>query len=231
MRTFTSVQSRLDLLILNAGIMAAPQDSTASGHEIHLGTNHIGHFLLTKLLLPTLVRTAQTPGADVRIVTVSSEAWNMAPSFPTIISNEKLTKEGPWARYGASKAANIMFAAELSRRYTAQGIKSVSLHPGMIRTDLYAPKKKTDPVFRYGLALLGPFILQSVQSGALNQLWAVAGAKREDLKDGAYYTPVGRLGRGNSRWGEKLEECKQLWEWTEAELSQKDTEWEAAPKV
>lgn len=225
-RSFTSTQSRLDLLILNAGIMAVPAGTTPTGHEIQLGTNHIGHFLLTRLLLPTLTQTSQMPSADVRVVTLSSEAWNLAPAFPTIVSNDKLAKEGPWTRYGASKAANVMFAAELSRRYVSQGIKSISIHPGLIQTDLYSSTKKTNLLVRYGLALIGPLVMQNTQTGAFNQLWAAAGANREDLKDGAYYTPVGKLGGANARWADKLEECRQLWEWTEAELEKKDTEWD-----
>jgi len=207
--------SRLDILILNAGIMAVPPGTTESGHDIQLGTNHIGHFQLTKLLLPLLEKTAAMPGSDVRIISVSSEANNMAPSIDTITSTEKLTATGPWTRYGASKAANILFAAELARRYPA--FKSVSLHPGMIKTDLYLPNQDINTVFKYGFALLGPLILRSVPEGAHNQLWAAAGAKREELVDGAYYTPVGKSHAGN-KFAKDKAGGKKLWDWTEAEL-------------
>jgi NAD(P)-dependent dehydrogenase (short-subunit alcohol dehydrogenase family) len=207
--------SRLDILILNAGIMAVPPGKSESGHDIQLGTNHIGHFQLTKLLLPLLEKTAAIPGSDVRIISVSSEAYNMAPSIDTITSTENLTATGPWTRYGASKAANILFAAELARGYPA--FKSVSLHPGMIKTDLYLPNQEVNSLFKYGLALFGPLILRGVPEGAHNQLWAAAGAEREELVDGAYYTPVGNSHAGNKFAADQVS-GKRLWEWTEAEL-------------
>jgi NAD(P)-dependent dehydrogenase (short-subunit alcohol dehydrogenase family) len=207
--------SRLDILILNAGIMAVPPGKSESGHDIQLGTNHIGHFQLTKLLLPLLEETAAMPGSDVRVIGVSSEAYNMAPSIDIITSTEKLTAAGPWTRYGASKAANILFAAELARRYPA--FKSVSLHPGMIKTDLYLPNQEVNPIFKYGMALFGPLVLRGVPEGAHNQLWAAAGAKREELVNGAYYTPVGKSHVEN-KFAQDEASGKRLWEWTEAEL-------------
>ena len=207
--------SRLDILILNAGIMAVPPGKSESGHDIQLGTNHIGHFQLTKLLLPLLEKTASKPGSDVRVITVSSEAFNMSPNIDTIISTEKLTATGPWARYGASKAANILFAAELARRSPA--LKSVSLHPGLIKTDLYLPNQEANTVLKYGLALVGPLVMQDVPHGAHNQLWAAAGSKREQLMDGVYYTPVGAAKTGNKFAADKVA-AKKLWDWTEQEV-------------
>jgi NAD(P)-dependent dehydrogenase (short-subunit alcohol dehydrogenase family) len=207
--------ARLDILILNAGIMAVPPGKSESGHDIQLGTNHIGHFQLTKLLLPLLERTAAMPGSDVRVISVSSEAYNMAPPIDTITSTEKLAATGPWTRYGASKAANILFAAELARRYPT--FKSVSLHPGMIKTDLYLPNQDINSLFKYVFALFSPFVLRGVPEGAQNQLWAAAVAKREELIDGAYYTPVGKSHVGN-KFANDQEGGKRLWDWTEAEL-------------
>ncbi|KIW47434.1 uncharacterized protein PV06_00131 [Exophiala oligosperma] len=205
---------RLDILILNAGIMAVPAGKTASGQEIQLGTNHVGHFLLTKLLLPLLQKTANQYNQDVRVISLSSEAWNLGPKLDTILSTEKLSAQGPWARYGASKAANIMFAAEFARRYPA--FTAVSLHPGMIHTDLYAANSQTNPLVRYGSKLIGPLIFQSIEAGAFNTLWLSAGAKKEELKNGQYYTPVGKL--QNNKWATDAEAGKKLWDWTEQEL-------------
>ncbi|EXJ80213.1 hypothetical protein A1O1_08355 [Capronia coronata CBS 617.96] len=205
---------RLDILVLNAGIMAVPPGKTESGQDIQLGTNHVGHFLLTKLLLPHLQRTAEQHNPDVRILAVSSEAWNMAPKLDTILSTEKLTETGPWTRYGASKVANIMFAAELARRYPK--LTSVSLHPGVIKTDLYLPSTGANVITKYGLMLLGPLMFQDVKAGALNQLWLAAGAKKEQIVNGAYYTPVGKL--RHNKWATDVEAGKRLWEWTEQEL-------------
>lgn len=195
--------------------MAVPSTKTEAGFEIQLGTNHVGHFLFTKLLLPTLTKTAAEPGSDVRVISVSSEAQNLSPSFNTIISTDKLSASGPWTRYGASKAANIMFAAELARRYPQ--LKAVSIHPGLILTELYSPGKKTNAFVRYGTSIFGPLLFQTTATGAHNQLWTAAGAKKADLVSGAYYTPVGRVHEGN-KWAKNAEYGKKLWDWTEAQL-------------
>ncbi|KAJ9612458.1 hypothetical protein H2200_004055 [Cladophialophora chaetospira] len=209
-----SHSDRLDILVLNAGIMAVPPGKTPSGQDIQLGTNHVGHFLLTKLLLPTLQKTAKEHSSDVRVVSVSSEAHNLAPDFDTIISTEKLTATGPWTRYAASKAANIMFAAEMARRYPA--LTSVSLHPGIIKTDLYLPNAETNILVRWGAKIVGPVLFGTVATGALNQLWAAAGVKKEEIVNGAYYTPVGK--HRTNKWSTDADAGRKLWEWTEKEL-------------
>ncbi|KAJ9635429.1 hypothetical protein H2199_008432 [Coniosporium tulheliwenetii] len=187
---------RLDILINNAGIMATPFALTPQGHEVQFGTNHVGHFLLTRLLLPTLLKTAAEPGADVRIVNAGLEEFST------------------WRRYGMSKLANILFARELARRYP--NITSTAVHPGVILTDLYEPNKKSNVLIRLGVGLLGSFVMGTVQEGAKNQLWA-ATARREEVRSGAYYVPVGKLSAGSRYAGdEKLAE--QLWRWSEAEV-------------
>lgn len=215
---FQSKSKRLDLLILNAGIMATPPGLSESGHDIQLGTNHIGHFLLTKLLLPTLQKTASEPHSDVRVISVSSEAFNMSPALDVITSTEKLTAKGPWSRYGASKAANILFAAEFARRYpeASSGVKVASLHPGLIKTQLY--EASSSRLSNIALGLIQPLLFMDVPHGAQNQLWAAAGSKREEVKDGAYYTPVGKL-QGGNKWANDVTAGKTLWEWTESELA------------
>lgn len=207
--------SRLDVLILNAGVMALPPGETEMGHEIQLGTNHTGHFYLTKLLLPTLLKTAEEPDSDVRVVSLASVGHNFAPAFEKILDQEKLKKVSTTARYGASKAANILFAAELSRRYPS--ITSVAVRPGIIVTNLY-DSLNSQSLF----AALGSKFLRlsgsTVQQGACNSLWAAAGAKKEELSNGGYYVPVGILKRRN-KWACNEDMGKRLWEWTELELT------------
>lgn len=215
-QTFTSSSTRLDLLILNAGIMATPPSRSTSGHDLQLATNHIGHFLLTKLLLPTMQKTASKSGSDVRVISVSSEAFNMSPSLDVIMSTEDLASRGPWARYGASKAANILFAAEFARRYP--DIKAVSLHPGLIKTQLYEPSGSTSNfIVRNAIGLFGPLVFVDVPRGAWNQLWASAGSERGERKSGAYYTPVGKL--QSNKWAGDEVGGKKFWDWTEGELA------------
>lgn len=210
---FLSESTRLDLLILNAGIMATPPGTSESGHDIQLGTNHFGHFLLTKLLLPTLQKTAAEPNADVRVITVASDAFNISPTIDVITSIEKLTAKGPWVRYGASKAANILFAAEFARRYP--DVKAVSLHPGLIRTQLF--ERSSGGVMKMVFNIIQPLMFTDVAHGALNSLWLAAGAERGELKDGSYYTPVGKA--QSNKWANDQAAGKTLWEWTESELA------------
>ncbi|KAL2832216.1 hypothetical protein BJY01DRAFT_239887 [Aspergillus pseudoustus] len=226
--SFKAQSSRLDILILNAGVMSLPPGETDLGHEIQLGTNHTGHFLLTKLLLPTLLRTAEEEEAgssDVRVVSLSSIGHNLAPSFETILDQKKLKRCNTHARYGASKVANILFAAELARRYPS--IMAVSVHPGLIATDLYAPLGKRNPVAALGSRVLGA-VGTPVEAGARNQLWAAVGAKRAELVNGAYYVPVGNC-KVHNRYVRSEEMGKELWEWTEKELRKGNANPSTAP--
>lgn len=217
---FISDCDRLDTLILNAGIMASPPGRTESGHEIQFGTNHIGHFLLVQLLLPTLLKTAAStslPTSDVRVITVSSVGHQMAPPFSTMLSTSALSQESTWKRYGASKAANILFASELARRHPE--ITSVSLHPGTVSTDLYRSiENRGNQFVRHGIELFKPMILQDVQIGALNQIWAAI-ADREHLINGAYYVPVGEP--IEKQYTTDADMGRKLWEWTEGEIQEK----------
>lgn len=202
------------MLLLNAGVMSLPPGETALGHEIQLGTNHTGHFQVTRLLLPVLLRTAEEPDADVRVISLSSVGHNLAPGFESILDQAKLKKCNTHARYGASKAANILFAAELARRFPS--LTAVSVHPGIIATDLYAAVKEGNPLAGLGLKLMSS-VGTKVEQGAWNQLWAAVGAKKEELVNGAYYVPVGN-GKPQNRYVVSEEMGRKLWEWTEAEL-------------
>ncbi|KAB8077267.1 hypothetical protein BDV29DRAFT_153821 [Aspergillus leporis] len=218
-RAFHVQSSRLDILILNAGVMSLPPGETDMGHEIQFGTNHTGHFLLTTLLLPTLLKTAEEPNSDVRVISLSSVGHNLAPSFDTILDQDRLKRCNTNTRYGASKAANILFAAELARRYPS--ITSVSVHPGIILTDLYNSLSERSIIAALGSKTLG-FFGTPVHAGAYNQLWAAAGAKKQDLSNGSYYIPVGHH-KPHNRYAVSEEMGRRLWEWTESELRKFDT--------
>lgn len=213
--TVLASESRLDILMLNAGIMATPQSKSKSGHEIQLCTNHIGHFLLTKLLLPLMERTAsQDENTDVRIVAISSEAHNIAPAnfLDMIEEHDQLCGASPYVAYGVSKSANIIFASELARRYGDKGITSVSLHPGIIHTDLYVPSATSNFILKYGLPPVACLFFDDLRHGALNQIWCAAGASKNELVNGAYYTPVGNI-RPNAPTEDEAG-GERLWNWT-----------------
>lgn len=213
-KEFTTKSQRLDILMNNAGVMALPPGTTKEGYEIQWGTNHLGHALLTKLLLPTLLSTAKQPGSDVRIVNLTSEGHRLAPYGGLKLDKKKLDKQNTWARYGNSKLSNILFTRELAERYPS--ITSVSVHPGVIKTDLYLPNQNSSLIMRYGMLLFSP-LMKTVTTGAYNQLWA-ATTKKEELINGAYYIPVGVESKGSGN-AEDRKQSKELWEWTEKELS------------
>ncbi|GAB7338847.1 hypothetical protein MBLNU457_5536t2 [Dothideomycetes sp. NU457] len=212
-KTFQSKSSRLDVLINNAGVMAMPYSKTAQGYEIQFGTNHMGHALFTKLLMPTLLKTAEQPGADVRVVNLSSYGHNLAPSGGIIWDQEKAEQISTNARYGSSKLANILHARMLGEKYPQ--ITAVAVHPGVIMTELYASVKKGTAA-RFVLGAVAPLVFASTQDGAKNTLWA-ATAPEERVKKDFYYEPIGKAGCG-SKNAKDHDLAVELWDWTEEEL-------------
>jgi NAD(P)-dependent dehydrogenase (short-subunit alcohol dehydrogenase family) len=173
----------LDLLINNAGVMAIARRETADGFEMQLGTNHLGHFALTGLLLPMLISQP-----DARVVTVSSNGHK-----PGSIHFDDLMLEhsyGRWRSYMQSKLANLLFAFELQRRLAAVDapLISVAAHPGTASTNLTKPgaegNRLKEIVTGLGVRVIG----QADAQGALPQLYA---ATSPDVHGGEYYGPGG----------------------------------------
>lgn len=174
----------LDTLINNAGVMALPKrELTADGFERQFGTNHLGHFALTGLLVPALLRSSAP-----RVVTVSSLAHRNGKIKWDNLQSER--SYVPWDTYNASKLANLLFALELERRARAAGSKLISIpvHPGVSRTSIFAngPGKR-DPKSII-LGLLGGLITQDDAHGALPTLYA---ATASEAKGGEYIGPDG----------------------------------------
>jgi NAD(P)-dependent dehydrogenase (short-subunit alcohol dehydrogenase family) len=178
----------VDILINNAGVMAIPLRQTTEGFEMQLGTNHLGHFALTGLLLPALV---ERPGA--RVVTVSSLAHRVGSmNFDDLMGQR--TYE-PWTAYAQSKLANLLFMTELDRRLRKAGfdVHSVAAHPGIAATNLVsagprmARRRVTGAVMRAGSVVIG----QRAAQGALPQLYA---ATAPGVCGGDYYGPRGVAG-------------------------------------
>lgn len=122
---------RIDLLVNNAGVMATPFQRTPDGFELQFGTNHLAHFLLTKLLLPGLLAAE-----SARVVTVSSGGHKMG-GINWADPNYHTTEYSPWPAYGQSKTANILFTIELERRLGPRGVHAYAIHPGTVGTDLF----------------------------------------------------------------------------------------------
>ncbi|MDX6595478.1 MAG: hypothetical protein QOI72_860, partial [Solirubrobacterales bacterium] len=178
---FRGVHESLDLLINNAGVMAPPRRQTADGFELQLGTNHLGHFALTGLLLGKLQGRE-----DARVVTVSSTAHKMGRvNFDNLQGERRYFR---WNAYGQSKLANVLFALELDRRLRAAGsaVKSLVAHPGYASTNLQsaAPPLLDRAVMAVTNRLLG----QTPEMGALPELYA---ATRPNLDGGLFHGPDG----------------------------------------
>ena len=127
-------EARLDVLVNNAGLFAKTLTTTEDGFETSMGVNHLGHFLLTNLLLDLLKKSAPS-----RIVVVSSGAHSNWPFTTTGFNFENMNggiNYSPFAAYGQSKLANILFTRELARRLNGTGVTANSLHPGAIKTDI-----------------------------------------------------------------------------------------------
>ena len=171
---FTSQESKLHVLFNNAGVQALKNTDgsikTAQGHEIHLGVNVIGVFLLTKLLTPILVTTAKSePPHSVRVVWVSSMGTEMVGEKSYGISLDYLKywpSIGPLERYGLSKAGNWLHGVEYARRHQSNGVISVPCNPGNLQTDLY---REGGRLFR---AALGAIALFPPINGAYTELFA-----------------------------------------------------------
>jgi NAD(P)-dependent dehydrogenase (short-subunit alcohol dehydrogenase family) len=168
-RNFSEQHPRLNLLFNNAGVMAIPRQETEAGIEVQFGTNHVGHFALTGLVLSTLLATPQS-----RIVTMTSAARSMGRiRFDDL---NRTRSYGRWAAYGQSKLANLLFAFELQRRLAAAGATTISVaaHPGYATTNLQTTSATVSGkvVERLFYASLGRILAQSARMGALPQLYA-----------------------------------------------------------
>ncbi|CAG8976415.1 hypothetical protein HYALB_00008540 [Hymenoscyphus albidus] len=169
--TFLKSTSRLDILFLNAGVMMVPPGLTKQGYEIQFGTNHLGHFLLSELLVGIMEKTAKE-GGDVRVVVVSSIGMQFSPKsgipYASLQSTGSAFIFSSLWRYGTSKLANALFAREFHARYHGQGITCVSVHPGVIATGLWSS------FFQFAenwVAVVGQGTWNSCDMGKARELW------------------------------------------------------------
>ncbi|KAH8684063.1 hypothetical protein BGZ61DRAFT_455587 [Ilyonectria robusta] len=225
---FMSKESRLDVLTNNAGVMVTKANQQdAEGHEIHFGTNCLGPFLFSELVLPVLVRTAagSSPGS-VRVTWASSLATMFAAPAHGIEfdDNGSPRDQGPFVNYGASKAGNWFLASEFARRYGEHGILSLAWNPGNVRSDL---QRDVDGFSGAFVRMLLSMLLFPTEFGAYTELYA-GWSKDISLKDnGAYVCPWGRIGTDSLR-ADVLKaaelkdnggtgEAEELWEWCDRE--------------
>jgi hypothetical protein len=205
-RQFAGGVDKADILINNAGIMAAPYALTVDGFESQIGTNHLGHFALTNLLLPKLTD---------RVVTVSSMAhWPGRINFDD--PNWKSRRYSPWLAYSQSKLANLLFTSELQRRLEAAGspLRALAAHPGYSHTNLQGASGR-----KLGDALMSAatrVVATDADFGARQTLYAAS----QDLPGNTFVGPrFGYIGRtqpvGRSRRARDAATAAALWELSE----------------
>jgi NAD(P)-dependent dehydrogenase (short-subunit alcohol dehydrogenase family) len=202
----------IHVLVNNAGVMACPLARTEQGFELQFGTNHVGHFLLTGLLLPAL-----RAGAPSRVVCVSSNGHR----FDTVHLDDPNYERRPydkWESYGQAKTANIWHAIELDRRFGGDGVRGFALHPGGIRTELgrhLTPDDIQTLMARVGEAT---FRWKNAEQGAATQVWAATAAQL-DGRGGLYLEDCHIAGpksdanpnAGYAPWALDAAGAEQLW--------------------
>ena len=220
-RTFAqewlAANDRLHLLVNNAGVMFAPYGHTVDGFETHFGTNHLGHFLLTNLLVPALL--ADPPA---RIVNLSS-GGHVASGIIWDDPNYERRPFDKMEAYGQSKTANILFSLELDRRLATRGVHAYSVHPGMIvTTDLGRTMTREDYQQMKERAKANPSggglpPTKTVEQGAATTVWA-ATAPELDAHGGAYLADCAIA--EPAPWARDPQDAARLWTLSEQLVGQ-----------
>jgi NAD(P)-dependent dehydrogenase (short-subunit alcohol dehydrogenase family) len=212
---FLAANDRLHLLINNAGVMATPFEHTADGFELQFGTNHIGHFLLTVLLAPALLR--DTPA---RIVNLSS-GGHLASDILWDDPNFERGAYDPFVAYGQSKTANILFSVELERRLSARGVHAYAVHPGLVGTALgrYMTPEVVAQLMEKAKQGGGMPTRKSLEQGAATSVWAATAPGLEAV--GGSYLADCQVSDHYAPWAVDPEAAARLWALSEELVGQK----------
>jgi len=220
-RRWLARHPRLSLLVNNAGVMACPLARTDEGWEMQLATNHLGHFLLTGLLLPAL-----RAGAPARVVNVSSAGHRFGP----VDFDDPHFERRPydkWVAYGQAKTANVLHAVELDRRLREHGVRAFAIHPGAIVTELGRHLGQDDVATLQSRAPSGGYEWKSVAAGAATQVYAATAPELEGM-GGLYLEDCRVAGRRRSErdvrgympWAVDRCAAERLWALSETTLGE-----------
>ncbi|MGE0307200.1 MAG: oxidoreductase [Acidimicrobiia bacterium] len=203
---------QVDLLINNAGVMAAPLSRTADGFELQLGTNHLGHFLLTNLLLPNVLAA---PGS--RIVNLSSSAHRRG-GVNWDDPNYRTSDYEPWLAYAQSKTANILFTLELERRLEQSGTHAFAVHPGVIDTDLGRHLDDEQNAWKDAQIKAGGIFMKSTQQGAATTV--LVATSPDVIADAGKYFEDCALSPNLAPHASGADDAKRLWSISEELVGQ-----------
>ncbi|KAF9524305.1 NAD(P)-binding protein [Crepidotus variabilis] len=212
---FLSKEKELHILFNNAGVMVPPHNQlTAQGYDLQFGTNILGHFHFTTLLLPALLAGTKTsPDQKARVVNTSSMAayFSSDIDFNAVIDGPPRKRTYISSLYGYSKLGNVLFANEFARRYGEQGIISTSVNPGNLKSDL-----------QRHLSFFENFLLKSIlyapSYGALTQLWAGTSAEGLEL-NGQFLIPWARRTTRPPTAASNDKLAADLWTWCEEQIA------------
>ncbi|KAJ7362911.1 hypothetical protein DFH08DRAFT_1025398 [Mycena albidolilacea] len=201
--SFLAQETRLDILFNNGGVMVTPLDQlTAQNHDLQFGTNVIGHFFLTELLIPALTRSHEESEVPARVIHTSSLGHTFAPgngiNFASLKGGpqrdawlkEKSSITSPWVLYGESKIGNIFISNYFAKKHS-DVLVSCALHPGVIKTDLQRH-------FTGWIEWIGNAFLYPTPMGAYTQLWGATVATPAQIT-GQYLVPWGKVGKADKR--------------------------------
>ncbi|TFK47752.1 NAD(P)-binding protein [Heliocybe sulcata] len=211
---FLSKETQIHVLFKNAGVQDAPIDwLTAQGYDLHIGTNVLGHFYFTHLLLPTLLSTAKSlPEGKTRVINTSSSTHLQGGlDYTTFRDGKERRKLSSRKLYGQSKFGTLVFGKELARRYGDQGIVSVAVNPGSIQSDI---RRYTPRLQRW----INQFSLHPTPYGAVTQLWAGTTLEGLDM-NGKYGVPWAREGPPRKD-AEDPEVGRKFWEWMDDQVKE-----------
>lgn len=214
---FLSKETQLHILVNNAGVMSPPIELvTADGYDLQFGTNVLGHYYFTKLLLPILTLTAKaTPEGKVRVVNVASCAHLFGGlDFNTFKDGPARKRCSRGTLYNQSKFGNVVFALELAKRYEDKGIISTALNPGNINSDL--PRHVVAQIPSIVKQILIKVLLYEVSQGALTPLYAATSPEAASL-NGKYLVPWARV-RPPKQETQDPQLGKALWDWLEEQV-------------
>ena len=207
--TYKATGMPIHVLVLNAGVAFQPHSLTTDGFEVQFGTNYIGHFYMTQLLLPILLETAVSK--PVRVVVVSSDSHFGPPLDYSKLPSVSAADHSSMRCYQQSKYALVLFAHELNRRYSPRGLTAYSLHPGFVLTAAMDKAGWIGWVLKW---FAFPFAVSVPQGAATTVYCAVTpGLDTEEGGAGQYFRESEVVRSAMQKV--QPEECEQLWAWTE----------------